>query len=236
MYGMELKHVVVTGGTGALGTAVVGACLEAGAICHVPGHRPAKINDYPHLEHPRMHVTANIDLTDEASVGAFYDALPGLFASIHLAGGFAMSPLANSSKEDLLRMLDVNLTTCFLCCRHASRRIDASASADGGRIVNVSAKAGIEPMGGAGMAAYAASKAAVSALTQALSQELVAGGILVNAVAPSILDTPSNRSAMPNADHARWPKVDAVARTILFLASPHNTVTRGAVVQVYGRS
>ena len=102
--------------------------------------------------------------------------------------------------------------------------------------MNVAAKAGIEPTGAAGMAAYAASKAAVSALTQALGQELVGEGILVNAVAPSILDTPANRKAMPNADHARWPKVDAVARTILFLASPDNTVTRGAVIQVYGRS
>jgi NAD(P)-dependent dehydrogenase (short-subunit alcohol dehydrogenase family) len=236
MYGLDEKHVVVTGGTGALGTAVVGAFLEAGATCHVPSHRPAKIGDYPHLQHARMHITENIDLTDEASVTSFYDAVPGLFASIHLAGAFSMSALSATGKEDLLRMIDANLTTCFLCCRQAARRISASGGQDGGRIVNVAAKAGIEPMGAAGMSAYAASKAAVSALTQALSQELVGEGILVNAVAPSILDTPANRKAMPNADHARWPKVDAVARTILFLASPDNTVTRGAVVQVYGRS
>jgi NAD(P)-dependent dehydrogenase (short-subunit alcohol dehydrogenase family) len=183
-----------------------------------------------------MHVTENVDLTDDACVTSFYGALPGLFASIHLAGGFTMSPLTVTSKEDLLRMVNVNLTTCFLCCREAARRISASKGQDGGRIVNVAAKAGIEPTGAAGMAAYAASKAAVSALTQALGQELVGEGILVNAVAPSILDTPANRKAMPNADHARWPKVDAVARAILFLASPDNTVTRGAVIQVYGRS
>ena len=85
------------------------------------------------------------------------------------------------------------------------------------------------------MAAYAASKAAVAALTVALAEEVVKQGILVNAVAPSILDTPANRQAMPQADHAAWPKVEEVARTILFLASPDNKVTRGAVVPVYGR-
>ena len=70
----------------------------------------------------------------------------------------------------------------------------------------------------------------------ALAEEVARDGVLVNAVAPSIMDTPSNRQAMPKADHALWPKVDQVAATILFLASPENTVTRGAVVPVYGRS
>jgi len=80
------------------------------------------------------------------------------------------------------------------------------------------------------------SKAGVAALTEALAQEVAADGILVNAVAPSILDTPANRQAMPKADHALWPKVEEVAATILFLASPENKVTRGAIVPVYGRS
>jgi NAD(P)-dependent dehydrogenase (short-subunit alcohol dehydrogenase family) len=86
------------------------------------------------------------------------------------------------------------------------------------------------------MAAYTASKAAVAALTAALAQEVVKAGILVNAVAPSIMDTPANRAAMPQADHAAWPKTEEVAATILFLASPDNKVTRGSVVPVYGRS
>jgi len=86
------------------------------------------------------------------------------------------------------------------------------------------------------MAAYTVSKAGVAALTEALAQEVAADGILVNAVAPSILDTPANRQAMPKADHALWPKVEEVAATILFLASPENKVTRGAIVPVYGRS
>jgi NAD(P)-dependent dehydrogenase (short-subunit alcohol dehydrogenase family) len=86
------------------------------------------------------------------------------------------------------------------------------------------------------MTAYAASKAAVATLTVALAEEVVGQDILVNAIAPSILDTHANRQAMPKADHAAWPKVEEVARTILFLASPDNAVTRGAIVPVYGKS
>jgi NAD(P)-dependent dehydrogenase (short-subunit alcohol dehydrogenase family) len=86
------------------------------------------------------------------------------------------------------------------------------------------------------MVAYTASKAAVAALTVALAEEVAGRNILVNAVAPSVMDTPANRKSMPKADHAAWPKVEEVARTILFLASPENAVTRGAVVPVYGRA
>ena len=86
------------------------------------------------------------------------------------------------------------------------------------------------------MAAYAASKAAVLAFTVALAEEVAKSDILVNAVVPSIMDTPANHAAMPKADHTAWPKVEEVAATILFLASPENRVTRGAVVPVYGKS
>jgi NAD(P)-dependent dehydrogenase (short-subunit alcohol dehydrogenase family) len=106
----------------------------------------------------------------------------------------------------------------------------------GGRIVNVAARPGLEWRSGAGMVAYAASKAAVAAMTAALAEEVAKDGILVNAVAPSIMDTPSNRQAMPKADYAAWPKVEEVAATIKFLASPQNAVTRGAIVPVYGKS
>ena len=103
-------------------------------------------------------------------------------------------------------------------------------------IVNVAASRAIEWRTGAGMTAYTVSKAALAALTVALAEEVVGKGILVNAVAPSIMDTAANRAAMPKADHAKWPKVEEVASTILFLASPDNQVTRGAIVPVYGRS
>src|SRR5260221_14765858 len=132
-----------------------------------------------------------------------------------------------------MRQIDMNFVTAFLCCRAAVNAMIPTGA--GGRIVNVATRPALEWRAGAGMAAYTASKAAVAALTVALAEEVVKDGILVNAVAPSILDTPANRKSMPQADHAAWPKVEEVARTILFLASPANKVTRGAVVPVYGR-
>ena len=100
--------------------------------------------------------------------------------------------------------------------------------------MNVSAKPALVPT--AGLCAYAMSKAAVAALTLSLAEELKDERIWVNAVVPSTMDTPANRAAMPDADHARWPKVEDVAETIAFLASPENKSTRGALVPVYGRS
>jgi NAD(P)-dependent dehydrogenase (short-subunit alcohol dehydrogenase family) len=128
--------------------------------------------------------------------------------------------------------------SAFLCSREAVRRIRAGdkrgAPPAGGRIVNVSAKVALVPA--ANVAAYAMSKASVAALTTTLAEELRAEGIWVNAVVPSIMDTPANRAAMPGANFADWPSVEAVAGTIAFLASPLNTATRGALVPVYGRS
>jgi NAD(P)-dependent dehydrogenase (short-subunit alcohol dehydrogenase family) len=110
------------------------------------------------------------------------------------------------------------------------------AGGQGGRIVNVGARPALEWRTGAGMSAYTVAKAGVAALTVALAEEVAKDGILVNAVAPSIMDTPANRKAMPKADHSVWPKVEEVAATIAFLASSDNGVTRGAIVPVYGKS
>jgi NAD(P)-dependent dehydrogenase (short-subunit alcohol dehydrogenase family) len=228
------RHVVVTGGTGALGTAVVGALLGAGAICHVPYADEQKFQHFPHRSHERVKLVAGSNLADEAGVARVFAGIDDLWASIHVAGGFAMSPIAETSKAGLMAMIDTNLVTCYLCCAAAIRAMAKRGA--GGRIVNVAARHALEPRNGAGMTAYTASKAAVAALTEAVAQEVVGQGILVNAVAPSIMDTPHNRQAMPKANFDAWPKVEDVAATILFLASPENRVTRGAVVSVYGRS
>lgn len=227
------RQVVVTGGTGALGRAVVGALLEAGATCHVSYLHESEAQDFPHRAHANVKLR-RCELTDETSVGQFFDALPALWASIHLAGGFAMSPVAATSKSDLMTQVDMNFVTAFLCCAAALRTMGRGKN--GGRIVNVAARPALEWRSGAGMAAYTASKAAVAAFTVALADEVVKDDILANAVAPSTLDTPANRAAMPKANYATWPKVEEVARTILFLASPDNRVTRGAVVPVYGKA
>lgn len=235
MHGLNGRHIVVTGGTGGLGTAVVGRLLEAGAVCHVPCNDPGELAGYPHAGHERLAVAA-LDLTGEEAVTAFYRTIPVLFASIHLAGGFAMAPITETGHGAFARLLDINLTTCFLCCREAVRRMRADGAPEGGRIVNVAARPALEPRSAGGMVAYATAKAAVAGLTQSLAAEVSGAGILVNAVAPSILDTPANRRDMPDADHARWPRTDEVASAILFLASPENRLTHGAILPVYGQA
>jgi NAD(P)-dependent dehydrogenase (short-subunit alcohol dehydrogenase family) len=228
------RHVVVTGGTGALGTAVVGALVEAGAVCHVPYVVAAEAERFALRAHAQVKLVEAGSLAEEEAVARLYDGVPRLWASVHLVGGFAMAPVTETTKADLVKQLDMNLVTTFLCSRAAVAAMTRTGA--GGRIVNTAARPALEPRSGAGMAAYAASKAAVAAFTIALAEEVAKEAILVNAVAPSIMDTPANRAAMPKADHSAWPKAAEVAATILFLASPENTVTRGAVVPVYGKS
>jgi NAD(P)-dependent dehydrogenase (short-subunit alcohol dehydrogenase family) len=222
------KHVVVTGGTGALGTAVVGGLLAAGATCTVPYLHEAEAQRFPHKD--KVKLIAVTDLADEAAVAKVYAGLD-LWASIHIAGGFAPGKVADTDKSALMAQIDGNLISCFLCCRAALGAMKA-----GGRIVNVASRQALEPRSGAGMTAYTIAKSGVATLTIALAEEAAKDGILVNAVAPSIMDTAANRKAMPKADFDAWPKVEDVAATILFLASPDNRVTRGAVVPVYGKS
>jgi NAD(P)-dependent dehydrogenase (short-subunit alcohol dehydrogenase family) len=227
------RRVVVTGGTGALGLAVVGGLLRGGAEVHVPYLHAAEAERFPLRGEARVHLSGPIDLASESGVARLYAGLPALWSSIHLAGGFAMGGIAETDRAALMHQLEMNFVSCYLCCRAA---VVAMRAGQGGRIVNVAARPALEPRTGAGMTAYAASKAAVAAMTQALGEELAKDGILVNAVAPSVLDTPANRAAMPKAKHELWPKVDEVAATILFLASAENQVTRSSVVPVYGRS
>ena len=227
------RHVVVTGGTGALGSAVVGSLLGMGATCTVPYRHEAQAERFPHRANAKVRLIAVSDLSDEAAVAKVYAAIKP-WASIHLAGSFAMGTVADTDKAKLMAQLDGNLVACFLCCHMAVKAMLAAGG--GGRIVNVAARPALEWRSGAGMAAYTVAKAGVAALTMALAEEVAKDGILVNAVAPSIMDTASNRSAMPKADHTLWPKVEEVAATIAFLASPDNRVTRGAIVPVYGKS
>lgn len=224
-------RVVITGGTGALGASVVAECLKRGFDVHLPiveSELPAHLawrGDH------RVHAK-QLSLDDENQVMAFYGELPELWASIHLVGGFAMAPIVSTSLAMFENQWRLNAATCFLGCREAVRTMRRGNQ--GGRIVNVAARPVVSPV--ASMTAYTASKAAVAALTQALAAEVLAEGILVNAVMPSIIDTPANRASMPTADHALWPKPEQLAETILFLASPQNALTSGMLVPVYGRA
>ncbi len=226
------RHIVVTGGAGALGTAVVGALIEAGAMCRVPCFDEAEAKRFRLREHKQVSLIVTGNLADEAAIVRLYQGIAPLWASIHIAGGFAAGALAKTEVAAIRQQIDMNLLSCMLCCRAAV----TAMGGNGGRIVNVAARAALEWRSGAGMVAYTASKTAVAALTAALAEEVAKDGILVNAVAPSIMDTPANRASMPKADFTLWPKVEEVAATIVFLASPDNRVTRGAIVPVYGKS
>jgi NAD(P)-dependent dehydrogenase (short-subunit alcohol dehydrogenase family) len=225
------RRVVITGGTGGLGGAVVAAFADAGAICEVTTRAPETSKS----DRVRYHV---VDVTSESAVTSFYASLGDIWASIHLVGGFDMSPIEQTSLEQFEKMYQINTVSCFLCCREAIKKMrkrgGGAGAGDGGRIVNVAARPAVVPT--AGMIAYSASKAAVASITQSLAEELKPDSILVNAVLPSTMDTPANRKAMPKADFSKWPKVEEVAQAIVFLASAENALTTGALVPVYGKA
>ena len=236
--GFAGRELVVTGGTGALGSAVVDELLAAGARVTVPVHSEDELKHFAHTHDERVDIVRDVDLTSPKGAAAVFDRFGPdrpLWGSIHTAGGFAMGPIAEGGHKTWDKMLALNATTVFRSCLGAVEAMRRSGTA-GGRIVNVAAKPALEPSGGGKMVAYTASKAAVAALTQALAAELAGERIWVNAIAPSTIDTPANRQAMPDADHASWPTPADLARTIAFLASPANTSTRGGIVPVYGRA
>ena len=220
-------NVVVTGGTGGLGAAVVERLLADGHSVHLPMYEPTLPAHLPWRA--RVRAVPNVSLDDEAKVAAFYASVPDLWASIHLVGGFAMAPVTATSAADFETQWRLNTLTCFLTCREAVRGMKR-----GGRIVNVAARPAVTPT--PGMIAYATAKAGVAALTRALAAEVLSQGILVNAVLPSIIDTPANRASMPTADHDAWPKPAQLAETIAFLASEANALTTGTLLPVYGRA
>src|ERR1700685_4036800 len=158
------RHIVVTGGAGALGSAVVEVLLGAGTTCHVPCFNEAEAQRFRLRDHKGVVVTVAGNLADEAVVTRFYQGIAPLWASIHIAGGFAAAPLRETSVATLRQQIDMNLVSCALCCRAAVTAMAGSGGA-GGRIVNVAARPALEWRSGAGMVAYTASKAAVAALT-----------------------------------------------------------------------
>lgn len=222
--------VAVTGGYGTLGTVVVDMLLERGATCHVPVFGRDDPEKHPQFNNPRLIFHPGIDLSTDKGARNFFNDCPPLWASIHLAGGFETSSLTKTPYSSFERMWRINAATCFLSCKEAVKRIRVGGL--GGRIVNIASRPALVPS--SNMVAYGAAKAAVVSMTQTLAKELSAEAIWVNAVAPSILDTPANREAMPKADFSKWPKLDYVATEILKLASPDNSTTSGSIVTAYG--
>jgi len=228
------RHVVVTGGTGALGTAVVAQLIEAGATCHVPYRSEDEAKRFPHRGHRQVALVSLGDLADEKAVNGYYAGLKALWASIHIAGGFAFAPIEKSDKALLMGQVESNLVSAYLCSRAAVGALRQAGG--GGRIVNVAARHALEPRQGANMTAYTAAKAALAGLTQALAEEVVKDGILVNAVAPSIMDTAANRKSMPNVDFSKWLKTESVAELAFFLSQDSAANINGTLIPIDGEN
>jgi NAD(P)-dependent dehydrogenase (short-subunit alcohol dehydrogenase family) len=229
---LKNRIALVTGGTGALGRAVVKRLASDGAFVHVPWiveREVAELKSY--LGKLASKVTLHsADVTDEASVRALFRQIAErskrLDILANICGGFAYAALEETDAATWKRMLDMNATSAFLCCRAASPLMKKSG---GGRIVNVAAGPALN-RGAAMMSAYAASKAAVLNLTYSLSEELRPAKITVNAIVPTIIDTPANRSAMPKADTSAWLKPEEIAEVIGFLASDAARIVTGTAV------
>jgi len=225
---MNGKVVVVTGASGALGKVVATSALDKGARVVGIDHAKSQASAGPN----RIEL-GGIDLTDAAQAKHAIDAAAAHFgkidALVNIAGGFVFETVAESDSTAWQRMYALNVLTALNASRSAIPHLVASGA---GRIVNVGAMGALQA--GPGMGAYAASKAGVHRLTEALAAEWK-GKITVNAVLPSIIDTAANRASMPNADFAKWVKPEELASVILFLASDAASAVTGALLPVNGR-
>jgi len=231
---LDARSALITGGTGALGRHVVKRFLEAGAEIHVPVFDTSEkqgLEEFLGDGAAAVHFHGDADLTEPGAVDRIVQEVegaggPGPDILLNLAGGFSMAPVEDTSPEDWQRMLGINATTAFLCSRAC---FPSMRERGWGRIINVSALPALEG-GQAKLSAYGAAKAAVLNLTRTLAREGVAHGITVNAVLPSIIDTPANRSAMPKADTSAWIPPAEIAGICHFLASDQARIVNGAAL------
>ena len=228
------RIALVTGGTGALGKAVVAGFVDAGFDVHVSWMVQQELDGLRTTLGPAadaLHVH-QADVSDPAAVRQLIDEVTRDHGRVdvlaNLVGGFARAPLGETDPEVWLKMLTLNATTAFLCCRYAAPHMHGRGW---GRIINVVAVPAVE-RGAANMSAYAASKAAVLNLTQSLSKELVGDGITVNAIVPSTIDTPANRAAMPDVDTSAWLEPAAIAEVVLWLAGESAGIVTGTAVML----
>ena len=234
---MTGRVAIVTGGTGALGQSIVLRFLRDGASVAVPwvvAEEWATLESRAADARPRLH-GLRADVTDEAAMAAFLSDVLGRLQRVDVlvnaVGGFAGGDLASTPLPEWRRMIYQTKVRMAQDSVIASRAVLAPmTAARRGRIVNISSRAVIPPLGG--FIAYTVAKSAIIALTQALAQEVRGHGITVNAVMPSTMDTAANRRAMPDADRSGWVSTEAVADVIAYLASDGAGAVSGAYIPV----
>ena len=234
----SLKDAVflVTGGTGALGSAVSAGLLDAGAkvvVSYIVDEEFATLQQSRPADDAGTLSGVKVDLTNETAVREFVESVAKqhgrLDGVVNIAGGFVYAPLVETSIEQFDRMMNLNFRTLFLTSRAAFPLLKQNG---GGSIVSIGARPGLQ--GSAGLSAYAASKAAVINFTQTLADEGRADGIRAYSVLPSIIDTPANRQAMPDQDFLKWVTPESLARVIRFVLEDESKDLSGASLPVYG--
>lgn len=227
----SVLRAFVAGGSGALGKSVCRALVDAGYEVHASASSESHdINDTAGLEKVRVYVA---DFTDEVeSARVFSDVGAPLHALISTVGGYRGGPLAEVTSADIDHLLTLNLKTTLLILKSAYPLLRETPGGAG--VVVTAARGAVE--GGPGSSLYAATKAAVANLAISAAREWLEDGISVNAILPATMDTPANRTAMPGADHTKWPTTDQVAAVAAFLVGERARVISGAAVPVYGRA
>ncbi|HLM98936.1 MAG TPA: SDR family NAD(P)-dependent oxidoreductase [Bryobacteraceae bacterium] len=230
------KVALVAGGTGGLGRAVSLAFLKEGAQLIVTYQRDQEFVELKReagADSSRL-IGRQIDVTDESAVERLIAGIRAengtLDILVNTVGGYTGGvKLWEMDTRAFDQMLALNLRSGYVLSRAAAKLMVTQGK---GVIVNVASKAALDHQ--AGVAAYAASKAAALALMDSLAADLQGSGVRVNSILPSIIDTDANRRAMPGADFTKWPKPEEIARVILFLCSEDAQVIHGAAIPVYG--
>lgn len=228
----EQRVVIVSGGAGGVGLTVSQQFAAQGDMVYVIDRPEAqqRISDMQN-EHIRF---AAADVLDESSVeqalADIYQHVQRIDVLVNIVGGYAAGqPIETLDLATWSFMLDLNVKSAFLLSKHV---VPYMKKRSWGRIINFSSRAARDLAANSG--AYAVSKAAVIALSEVQAKEVLAAHITVNAILPSIVDTPANRAAMPHADFSRWPKAGEIAQVVLFLASEGAGLISGASIPVYG--
>lgn len=228
--------MIVAGGTGGLGRAVSLAFLNEGNTVAVSYRDQAEFDALKNAAAGNAAALSGqaVDATDESAVGRFFDSVVArhghIDALVNAVGGYIGGvKLWELSLADLDRMLAMNLRSGFVLARAAAKIMVKQAA---GSIVNIAARAAVDPPAGA--SGYAASKAAAVAMIESLAADLKGTGVRANSVLPSIIDTAANRAAMPGADFSKWPKAEDIAHVVLFLCSDAGKLVHGASIPVYG--